>query len=385
MQNLNIKIYSDLDSIKEIADDWDNLADKWLNDLGFFNIISSSRDNVISPYVFCVYEGEKLISILPGRLEHSYLSCKFAYKELYRPKVKSIALIYNGHIGDKSVAVCEFLIQEILKALSKEKADIALLSHLDIKSNLYNASDSQIPRLLRSYKQKTELHWRFDLPPTIEEVLAMRNAKSRNRIKSYAKKLDKDYAGNVKTEIYTQSNDVDKILSDLETVAEKTYQRGLGAGFRYNEEWRKIMIYGFEKKYLRVYVLYVEDKPVAYGGGFLYGNTLFSSLKGYDPAFSRYRVGTNLMLSMFRDLCSLNVVKHVDYGFGDAEYKRSFSTECIDEQNIYIFSRSFRGFRINLLRTLILMSAEISDRLVERMGLKDKIKKIRRKAFTKQS
>ena len=60
----------------------------------------------------------------------------------------------------------------------------------------------------------------------------------------------------------------------------------------------------------------------------------------------------------------------LDYGVGDAEYKRRFGTRSWREGNVFIYARTFRGIRINLTRTVLLAGVGGARRILDRRRLR---------------
>jgi CelD/BcsL family acetyltransferase involved in cellulose biosynthesis len=87
---------------------------------------------------------------------------------------------------------------------------------------------------------------------------------------------------------------------------------------------------------------------------------------GYDPALAQLRVGTFVLMKLIEDLCADETVGTVDYGFGDAEYKRRFGTRSWQEEDVFVYATTARGIRINLVRTALLDAAGVAHRVLQR-------------------
>ena len=78
-------------------------------------------------------------------------------------------------------------------------------------------------------------------------------------------------------------------------------------------------------------------------------------------------------------------VNEIDFGFGDAEYKQRFSNKNEIESSICIFSASIKGVMINILRTAIIGSSVLANKILERMNMLSSIKKYWRKKMIPNS
>ena len=81
-----------------------------------------------------------------------------------------------------------------------------------------------------------------------------------------------------------------------------------------------------ERGWFRAYVLYLDDEPVAFWQGQAYNGVFSTGVPGFDPAYADHRVGNYVLFKLIADLCADESIETLDYGFGDAEYKRRFGT-----------------------------------------------------------
>jgi CelD/BcsL family acetyltransferase involved in cellulose biosynthesis len=124
-----------------------------------------------------------------------------------------------------------------------------------------------------------------------------------------------------------------------------------------------------------VYVLYLDGEAIAFWPGSAHGGTFHIGTPGYDPAYADYRIGTYLQMRMFEDLIADPDVRVVDYGQGDAEYKRRFGSESWDEADMHVFAPTPRALAINATRTAILAAAEGARAALRRAGVLERIKR----------
>lgn len=82
---------------------------------------------------------------------------------------------------------------------------------------------------------------------------------------------------------------------------------------------------------------------------------------------------------MIEDLCRDPTVFAIDYGFGDAQYKRSFADESRDEADVRIFAPSVRGTWLELSWTASLVLDRIARWMVTRVGIADRLKRAARR------
>ena len=182
-------------------------------------------------------------------------------------------------------------------------------------------------------------------PQSFEEFLAARTKKVRSGVRYDAKRLEQRLGGRLRIGGSTRSKTVDTMFRDVVRVADLTYQRGLGASFADTPERRRLTTLALEKGWFRSWVLYDEEKPIA----FWQGHRLpAASTTPARPATTRRtrsdRVGIWLLMRVIEELCGDPDVDIFDYGFGDADYKRHFSDESWEESDLTVFAPTIRGY-----------------------------------------
>jgi CelD/BcsL family acetyltransferase involved in cellulose biosynthesis len=84
-------------------------------------------------------------------------------------------------------------------------------------------------------------------------------------------------------------------------------------------------------------------------------------------------------MRVIEDACNDPSLHVLDFGPGDAFYKRQFSSESWVERNLVIFAPTFRARRINVTRTLILAPVWVARRILDETQLTDRVKAYWRK------
>jgi CelD/BcsL family acetyltransferase involved in cellulose biosynthesis len=145
---------------------------------------------------------------------------------------------------------------------------------------------------------------------------------------------------------FTDARDLDRLFEDLETVAARTYQRALGVGFRDTPAMRAEIAHAMERGWFRAYVLSIGGIPCAFTYGLRHGGTYHSGATGFDPRL-RLGVGDYLMNREIEDLCGDPEIHRLDFGFGDAEYKRRYADEVREEATIRLYAPAPRALCCN--------------------------------------
>ena len=128
-------------------------------------------------------------------------------------------------------------------------------------------------------------------------------------------------------------------------VSSKTYQYLLlGSGLRTRESLEQGYRAAAELGWFRSYVLFPNDKPVAFQVGDVYRRRYHAQEIGYDPEWARHHVGIFLHTEIITDLAaSGGAVTEFDFGNGDNLHKERLSTGERLEGYFYLMPSHFRG------------------------------------------
>jgi CelD/BcsL family acetyltransferase involved in cellulose biosynthesis len=122
-------------------------------------------------------------------------------------------------------------------------------------------------------------------------------------------------------------------------------------------------------------VLYIGGEPAAFWPGAIWNGTFFSGTPGYDTRYSEYGIGKYVLMRVIEDLCSEVGVDRLDYGSGDADYKRQFGSESWTEADVVLFAKRLRPLRINLTKTALEAGVRGAKAAVTRAGLAAKLRR----------
>lgn len=345
------------------------------SDLDHYLAVVHSTPKVVRPHVSVIRRDGAPQSILVARLEKTALQLTLGYRALYQPMVRSITVIYQGVLGDDSRSHATVFAQALRKSLSDGEADVVWFNSLRKDSPLYCASQAASGAMLKDYFPTQNLHWRVHLPGTYEEFLRRLSSNTRHNLRRYSSRLLKTLGRDVAVRCYRQGCDLGRILNDSEVVASKTYQRGLAVGFVNDARTRLLTSMALDREMLRAYVLYIGAVPCAFWNGLLYKKSFFTVTTGMDPAYRELRLGTFLLTKVFEDMCQEGGAERVDFGFGDAQYKRDFCDESWQEVSFYMFAPTLHGLALNLLRTPPMLVDRLGRKALERTKLLQRVKR----------
>jgi hypothetical protein len=373
---LNVKILSsiaDLEAIRKVWESWPGNRDSEMESyLGFLQ----SNPKTLRPHVLVVYRAGQPDAILVGRIDLGYISCRLGYLRLNLP-AKTLCFVYGALRGNASRENCQLFVASVLQSLSDREADVAYMNFLKEDSELCNLARTKPGALSRDYVQVAQEHYTAALPSSVDAFYAGLSAKVRKNQKWQAKKLLTHFEGNVAVRCFREVSEIDELAADVERVASKSYQRGLGVGFVDSPQRREQLRFKAQKGWLRGYVLYLAGRPSAFWLGDINGSIFGSDFIGYDPEFASHSPGMYLVMKVIEGFCDghRDGVNAIDFGTGHAQYKHVLSNQGWREVSVYIFGRTLKGISFNLMRTAVVGMDQAAKKLLARTSLLQKIKK----------
>jgi CelD/BcsL family acetyltransferase involved in cellulose biosynthesis len=354
-----------------VRDAWASVAWPRVDaDLDFLAALLEADPEAVRPHVAALEGSDGRRSLLVGRIDEAELESRIGYRAILRPRVRRLTVGHGGLAGD-----ADALVGEVLRALRAGEADVALLPSLRVDSELYRAARSRPPARSRDRVVDVRTHRRLALPSSFDEFLSGRSKSTRQSIKRYKNKVERELGDRLEFRFFSKDDEADELFAAVDPIAAKTYQSGLGVALRDDERNRRLVSLGLERGWFRAWVLYLDGAPAAFWPGWLYNRTFFSSTPGYEPSLAEYRPGQYVLMRVIADLCADPDVDACDFGFGDSEYKRRFGSEEWDEADVLIFAPSFRGLRLNVGRTAVALADRGIRNVVARAGVEERIKR----------
>ncbi len=364
--------------LEPLRPDWERLNRDPNAEPEFFRLINSIRDSVVRPHVIALRKRGLLTGLVVARLVRTQFQCSIGYKTLRVGTVRQIEVLHGGLVGDCGGHCATLIVDELIAALGRNEADVVFLSYPDTASDVFRAALERPRRHYRDRVIQAQPHWRTRLPASLDGFLGRLSQKHRYWIRRMGRLLEAEFPGRIEHRRFSDYADIDSLASDLEAVAEKTYQRGLGDGFTKIREQVARLEFCRRQGWSVGRVICIDGRPCAFWMGTVYRNVFHSEATGYDPAYRKNELGTIVFMKLIEDLCQARV-EAIDFGLGDALYKQRFGEERWDEACVRIFAPSWRGLRFSLLRTFVERPALAARRLAERLGIDQRLRTLWRR------
>jgi hypothetical protein len=308
------------------------------------------------PY-FLAEPGEAVVraaggAALAGRVTERRLESRVGYLRVYAPMLRVLRLV--DVVGDTAAIVRDVL----------HDVDVATTPALRVDSVEYRAllplnGDPFTPTWERRL---------LVLPESWDAFLASRSRKIRAGVRYDMKHLEEAIDARVRV-VHEWSDDLVEIL---DSIAQKTYQRRLGAGF--SRQRADVLRVAFEHGWARVYLLDDGERPVAFWWCAVYRDTVRLNTTGYLPEYGRHRPGIYLLMHVIQDAIADPALRVLDFGPGRSDYKKHFSNESYLERNLVLYAPTFRAQRARLVRTTIALTASGARRVLDATGATQRLK-----------
>jgi hypothetical protein len=352
-----ITVIRDLEQIeRDLRPTWEQMQREepfavYHSDIDIYLAFIRAHQGVIQPYITVFTEGSRIISMLIGRTEKREHRFKIGNKVVCSPTLRCLTIVYGGILGEKNEEVCRNIVRELQKILKSGDVDVIFFGNLKIDTPIFRQLRAIPGFLCRSHFPVVQSHRQMIIPDSIEAFYQSCSKKHRNNLRRYIRKLEEQHPEQVRCVTWDSKDDIETMIQVVSGISRDTYQYDLGYGFVDNYTTRTFMETAAEFGLLRAHVLYVGEEPSAFQIGLQYRNTYFLEYIGYHPDWKSRNVGTVLFLKILDMLCKDSDVHILDFGFSDADYKKSYGNQEFEETGIFLFASRLHPMSINILQT----------------------------------
>ena len=368
MSSARVTVARTIEAVEELRDTWEALAPERLTaDLDYHLTVLRHGPAVIRPHVAVLERAGGPPALAVGRVEEIDLTARIGYKTVFRPRVRALTIAQGGLLGvDDETA--EPLFDALSGALAEDRLHVLRLRLLGVGGRVHELARTRPGILVRQHLGVPVERRRARIPATFDEYLSARSSKTRSNVKRYARRLEERYGDGdgVSFRVFRTTEELEELMRDTAAVHVKTYQHGMGAGLKGTELEKRLRELAAARGWFRGFVLYLDGAPSAFWHGSAYRGVFYTGPTGYDPAHRDLRLGTYVLGRMVETLCG--EVDWMDFGSGDAEYKRHFSDESRLEEDVSVFSPRPRPVAINLAQTTVRGASRGATAVLSRSG-----------------
>lgn len=349
----------------------------------FISVVEPMQD-AVRPHIILLRHNGNPKAMVISRVEKTILNCKIGYKTLLKPSLRCLSVVYEGLFGDLTDDIRDMLMQELMDTLGKGEAEVVFFNHLRTDSAMYQLATRRGGLLCRGRLSKIEIHRSMSVPDRIDSFYKSRSKRHRGNLRRYIRNLEEEYANQVRIISYRREAEVEEFITAASQISSQTYQDKLGSSFVDNEQTKKLIETAARCGWLRAHVLYVGDEPCAFQCALHYKRIYFLEQIGFNTKWRQYNAGTVLFLKVLEELCEGRETETIDFGFGDADYKRSYGNMRWQEASVYIFAPRLYPIFVNMLRTSVMGLNTGLEYILNRTGFAGWVKRHWRNLLRKQ-
>jgi CelD/BcsL family acetyltransferase involved in cellulose biosynthesis len=125
---------------------------------------------------------------------------------------------------------------------------------------------------------------------------------------------------------------------------------------------------------MRGYLLFDQGTAVAYAYAIIKGDCLQFRCIGYDPSWRELSAGIVLTYHALRSAISERRFAIIDFGLGEARYKRDFATGSLPCATVFLFRPTTRHLLTVLAHRACIAASDCCSDLTKRLGIKEHLK-----------
>lgn len=346
---MSVRLVATAQAMEGLVPHWMAWQDHVNNDIEQFRLVCRLRPEVEAPLVLAIERAGVPVALLAARVERTRFAPSLGYWHAPALDRRVLCVLHHGTIGAFDAAAAGATLRFLRQLLRAGVAD-AVAFHPQVEpSPLLAALRTGCPRWLRASAGATVDHHAMSLGWPRGGFLDHKfNAKHRSRLRGQLRDLAAAYPGRLAWTWVDRCDDVPALCARLEPLAARTYQRGIGAGFVDDAEYRSRFALFAQRGQLRLQLLEIDGAVRGFWYGFVYQGVFHAAETGYDPALARYEVGTQL-LARLADALAAEGVRELDFGIGDAPYKARFGDRHWREAGAWLFAATPRGVSMHAL------------------------------------
>lgn len=283
----------------------------------------------VKPRVLQMSDSTASCSVLFARLERRRSVRRIGYLAIPLPRMQMLQVVYGGHHVSGDAGRLEQVIQ-VLFAQHRE-IDQICFKRVPVDSDTYRALSAMKHVVIHS----PEAHLALRLDATFDATMSRHSSKHRQRLRWEFRQLSTTVPG-FRVTTLTQAHDIPRILREAETIGSQTYHAKVGGMVRADPVWEALLRSYAELGGLRGHFMYSVAGPVAFVLCANHRRRMHVLAMGHLTEHERYSPGKHLLLFAIQRACE-DGMAWTDYGFGDAQYKRVYSTHVWDEADVSIY------------------------------------------------
>ena len=347
-----VRVLRSLEELASVRDAWcEHQWHPW-GDYDYYVGQTACKEGYVRPNTLVVEEDGRVVALVAASVHDDLMPWRLGSLVLLRTRARTLQVGTGSILGDCSGDRAEAVAEELMRTLEQGEFDLLHLQQIPGEQELLSAVRRRASPLARDRFPRSSGGGILELPASWDDFLKSRSRSSRKGLRSSINRIRRELGPELRLTCLRRPEELETLIADSVAVAQLTYQETLGVGFRDRPQTRRLLEHAAEAGWLRGYLLYIGDRPIAFWHGLLYRGTFLIRDTGFDPELSELSPGTYLLSRVVEALCEDPDCQRIDFGAMQAEYKRRFSSYPVEFVSTYVFGRSLRGRTMTCIRTL---------------------------------
>ena len=234
-------------------------------------------------------------------------------------------------------------------------------------------------RYLR-YTLATDNHYYIELDrSSFDEYLRGLSRHHRHEIQRKLRRYLQASGEAIEFRRYSTPQEARKFYALARPLSAKTYQdRLLARGLPDADAFRAELDEHAARGTMRGYLLFHREQPIAFGYCTAVDDCLRFAFTGYDPALAAWSPGIVLVHEMVRSLAGEGRFAVLDFGSGEAQYKRLFATASQLCATVFFFQPTLGHLIKVLAHRCCIAGSDRCAAAAARLGIKARLKRLLR-------
>ncbi|MDG2030003.1 MAG: GNAT family N-acetyltransferase [Phycisphaerales bacterium] len=340
----------------------------------FFRLCEAD-DVILRPHVPVLLNDDGSIrGMMVSRLEYSRFVRSGRYLPIPQPMAKSVIVPFDGIIGSHAAESAPELLLALLSSMDAGEADVVDLPFLPLEDPIRKSLLAMDNGRFRNGTANKNVHWHTDVADSFDEQLKTLGKSTRGTLRNNLNRFRRDFEDRFEIRLYDSNSDLDEMMDLSETVATKSYHRGLDVGFSKSIRERAVYEGAHAMGSMWARIILIDDKPAAFIHAFKWKRRLFGTYMGFDREFTKLPLGTIVLFESLRLMCEEDQIDTWDFGPGEAEYKSRICSRFDDEEQRTIFARTLRAQRIRATTIAFSRTEGAIKAILKKLDLETKVK-----------
>jgi len=345
-QEVSVRIATSAQAVEQLRAVWQGWTRGLYTDIDYFLQALRVDETILRPYVISVWRGDAPLAILAGQVKSRQAFSIVSMVRIKGPRARVLEVSTKARLGPPSPEADEIFISQLCKALREGGVDLVSFQRLSLESQLFR-SLGELPGLMRTRVPHVFSYSILSLTSVAGKRPPVFSGKIMREARRKTSNLERAFPGQVRLRCFSNIHEFDDGLRDAVRVKVATWQHLLDVGFADTLPTPGRFRFFAQKGWLRIFVLYVAERPCAFLIGHRYGKVFYCQHAGFDTDYEKLSVGSVLTTWAFESLATSGV-ESVDLGEGGQEHNRRLGCERIDEGTVHVYAPTVRGLNLAL-------------------------------------